>query len=382
MTLEARWFQGDLKKPDEHTKKILQTGTVRMYDLRVGFIDADSSYFAVTGRHPILGLGLSMIDYSSARMTDEPHSLGNLYSLYGYFDRTLFQLKSIGLGFNFESGIAYNTDTYDSIARPNKIFSSIPFMIYIGAGANLKCRLSDHWEIKTSAGAKHYSNGKLGTWNKGMNILGGDVSLRYYYSPPKRNQTRTIFPHFNKYFYWHLLVGGGVQHYIEDLQVDGFIARNAKYPFYTKWFISTDALYRLSRRYACGLGLDLFYIPSLESYKKADEYVATNKGIAIIRCKYDHFSAGIAFNQELYYKNLAVNASIGHYLYRELGGFRHEESPLYQRAGGRYYFPHKSNLFVGFSIKAHLFSRAECFELSIGKLGFFNKGGSANNKPR
>jgi hypothetical protein len=301
-------------------------------------------------------------------MVNEPHSLGNLYSLYSYIDRTLFQFKSIGLGYNFEPGIAYNTDTYDSISRPDKIFSSIPFMIYIGAGLNLKYLFSNHWEIEASAKAKHYSNGKLGIWNKGMNILGGDISLRYYYSPPAKNRPRKVFPHFKKYFYWHLFAGGGIQHYIEDLQADNFMARNKNYPLYTKWFISTDALYRFSPRYACGLGLDLFYVPSLGSYRRVDELYRGKDAIAGIR--YDHFSAGIAFNQELYYKNFAMTASIGRYLYRELG-FRNEESPLYQRAGCRYYFLRGNNLFVGVSIKAHLFNRAECFEFTMGKYGVF-----------
>ena len=369
MVLDARWFQGDLKKPDSHLQALLQTGTVRIYDLSVGFIDSDSSYFAVSSRHPIYGLGFSMVDYSRARMIDEPRSLGNLYSLYGYIDRTLFQWKSMGLGYNFESGMTYNTDTYDSISRPNKIFSSIPFMIYIGAGLKLKCRWSDHWEIGASAGAKHYSNGKFGIWNKGMNILGGDVSLRYYYSPPAKNRPHMISPDFKKHFYWHLLAGGGIQHYLEDLQLDDFIARNVKYPVYTKYFISMDVLYRLSLRYACGLGMDLFYIPSLESFRRADEYREGKEAVTGIR--YDHFSVGIAFNQELYYKNLAITASLGRYLYRELG-LRTDENPIYQRFGCRYYFPRGNNLFVGFCIKAHRFSKAECFEFSMGKSWIFN----------
>ncbi|MDR0232257.1 MAG: acyloxyacyl hydrolase [Dysgonamonadaceae bacterium] len=369
MVIESRWFQGDLKKPDPHLQSILQTGTVRAYDLRLGFTDSDSSYFAISSRHPTFGVGFSMVDYSRARMVDEPRNIGNLYSLYGYIDRTLFQFKSIGLSYNLDSGIAYNTDTYDSISRPNKIFSSVPLMIYIGAGLNLKCRLSDHFGIGVSAGAKHFSNGRMGIWNKGMNILGGDVSLRYYYSPPAKNRPHTVSSDFDKHFYWHLLAGGGIQTYLEDLQLDGFNARNRRYPIYAKYFMSTDVLYCLSRRYACGLGMDLFYIPSVESFRKADEYdLKKAKKDAISGIRYDHFSAGIAINQELYYRNLAVTASIGHYLYRELG-MRENEKPIYQRFGCRYYFPHKSNLFVGFSIKAHSFQKAEYFEFSIGKFG-------------
>ncbi len=150
----------------------MENGAVQNYEFRIGHRDSDSSYYAISSQHPIFGLGFSAIDFSYARMVNEPYTLGNLYSLYGYIDRTLFQVKPLSIGYSFEAGLAYNTDVYDSISSPNKIFSSSPIMIYIGLGLHLKYRLSDHWEIGALAGAKHYSNGKLGIWNKGMNILG------------------------------------------------------------------------------------------------------------------------------------------------------------------------------------------------------------------
>jgi hypothetical protein len=364
IVLDARWFRGDLKKPDAHTQAILETGTVQNYELRIGRRDLDSSYFAISSRHPIFGLGFSVVDFSRARMIDEPRTLGNLYSLYGYIDRTLFQFKPVSFGYSFEAGLAYNTDVYDSITALNKIFSSSPIMVYIGLGLHLKYRLSDHWEIGTLVGAKHYSNGKFGIWNKGMNILGGEASLRYYFSPLPENHPRTYSSDFKRHFYWNVFAGGGGSTYLEDLRLDNYVASNKKYPVYTKYFISMDAMYRWSFRYACGLGMDFFYVPSMQSFKQIDERRFGREVFADI--KYSAFSTGIAFNQELYYKNLAVTASLGYYLYRELGR-RIEESPIYQRFGFRYYFPRMHNLFLGASIKAHRFNKAEYFEFSIGK---------------
>ena len=368
MVLETQWFQGELKKTDDHIQAVLQTGSVRNYELRIGHRDSDSSYFAINSRHPIFGLGFSVVDFSRAQMVNEPRSLGNLYSLFGYIDRTLFQFKPISLGYRLDAGFAYNTDTYDSINRPNKIFSSSPLMIYIGLGLNLKYRLSDHWEIGTLVGAKHYSNGKLGIWNKGMNILGGEASLRYYFSPLAQNHSRTFSSDFKRHFYWHLFAGGGMLTYLEDLMLDDFKASNKRYSVYSKYFISMDAMYRWSLRYACGLGVDLFYVPSMHSFKKIDERHLGEE--AASKIKYNPFSTGIAFNQELYYKNLAVAASLGYYLHRELG-VRTDEASIYQRFGFRYYFPQAHDLFFGISIKAHKFSKAEYFEFSVGKKTIF-----------
>ncbi len=123
-------------------------------------------------------------------------------------------------------------------------------------------------------------------------------------------------------------------------------------------------MYRWSLRYACGLGVDLFYVPSTQSFKLIDEHRLGNEVASKI--KYNPFSTGIAFNQELYYKNLAITASLGYYLYRKLGE-RTDEATFYQRFGFRYYIPQIHDLFLGISIKAHKFSKAEYFELSVGK---------------
>ena len=79
MVLEVRWFQGDLKKLEDQVKASLQKGTVYMYDLRLGFIDSDSSYFAVSGRHPIFGLSLSVIDYSHTLMINKPLTVWEIF---------------------------------------------------------------------------------------------------------------------------------------------------------------------------------------------------------------------------------------------------------------------------------------------------------------
>jgi hypothetical protein len=368
LVFETKWFNGELTKPDTHTQAVLQSGAVNMYEIRAGYRDYDSSYFAVNSRYPVFGLGLSAIDFSRARMIDEPRRLGNLYSIFAYIDRNLLQYKSFSAGYNFDAGFAYNTDVYDSITNANKIFSSSPFMVYIGIGLNVKFRLSNHWETSASIGAKHYSNGKIGIWNKGMNILGSEISLRYYLSEYENKYPQKFRTDFKPHFYWHLSAGGGALTYLEDLMLDNFVASNRQYSIYAKYFIAADAMYRFSPKYGAGVGWDLFYIPSLQSFQKIDERRLSRQ--VFEATKYNPFSSGIAVTQELFYRQLAVNASIGYYLYRKIGQ-RTDESPLYERAGFRYYFPTRHKIFVGISIKAHQFKKAEYFEFSVGKAGNF-----------
>jgi hypothetical protein len=366
--LEGRFFSGEIKKPDVLVQEILDKGDTRMFDLRVGHLEADSSAFAAAYHHPSFGIGFTAVDLSRARMYVFPYGknsytserLGNIYALYGFLDQPLLRLNPFRLSCNFDIGVAYNTDIYNREENMKKIFSSTPLMIYVGFELGLQARIFSQWECSIHAGARHFSNGRMGIMNKGINIIGADISLRYSFSPEPDKFPPVSAPPFQRHFYYHVLVGGGVQTYLEDLA----IYHNADhYRLYPKYIVTADALYRFSRIYAAGAGIDLFFVPSTASFKAWDEITYGEEATGLT---YQPFSAGISINQELFYKNFSITASFGHYLYRELGR-RKDESRIYERAGFRYYLPEVHDLFFGAAIKAHDFSKAEYFEVTCGK---------------
>jgi hypothetical protein len=364
-SMEGNVFLGRILKPDDFVKNILRNTPVRLYDLKVGYTETGNSILASDYNHPGLGFGISVADFSDVSLWKAPH-LGNIYTLYGFFDRTLVRYKRLSINYMLSSGLTYNPDIYDQETNTQKVFSSIPVMLYIGFGAGLKYRLADRWEIGLSADAKHYSNGRMGIMNKGLNIAGGSFSLQYAFSPYREYPPR-IDMAFKKHVYYHFMAGGGMQTYLEDwmsywksgrVNLERFEEKQ-----YAKFFASPDVMYRFSRKYGCGIGLDLFYIPSTASFREWDQL--RNEEVAA-GSKYSSWSLGVAFNQEIYFHNLAITASLGCYLYRELG-MRDDEGPIYQRFGIRYYVPKTNDLFFGFAIKAHQFKKAEYFELSLGK---------------
>ncbi|GHT04271.1 hypothetical protein FACS189440_20360 [Bacteroidia bacterium] len=365
-SIEGDVFFGNILKPDDLVREILRRGLVHTYDLKVGYTDLQPSTYTSGYNYPRLGLGVSMLDCSDVKMWKEP-SLGDIYALYLFFDRTLYRSKRFQFGYTLSSGPAYNTDTYDQEKAPTKIFSSSPVMIYIGYGMSLKYRLSDRLAIGANAEVKHYSNGRTGIMNKGINMAGGSLSMQYSFSPAESEYPPFVASPFKRYFYYHLMAGGGVQTYLEDLEVYWRTGPSEsglfKEKLYSKYFVSADAMYRFSSFYGCGMGVDLFYIPHTTSFRKMDEIFLGEDAAGL---KYNSWSIGTAFNQELYYNQFSLTASLGYYLYRELGA-RKDESPLYQRFGLRYYLPKVNNLFAGFAIKAHEFSKAEYFEFSVGK---------------
>ena len=358
-SIESNVSWGEIKKPDELVTSLLKDGTCRVYDLRIGYTDLDSSVFASVYNYPTFGAGLSMTDFSDVKM-HSGSGLGNIYALYGFMEIPLIRYKKFRLSPVASIGFSYNTDIYDPISNSDKIFSGIPFMVYAGLDFGLRYHLTSQWELGMALNAKHYSNGRLAIMNKGINILGGNASLRYYLSPDNSQFPQKMNTPFRKHFYYHVSLGGGMQTYLEDL----WVSREGKEKLYSKFSIASDVSYRFSRMYGCGIGLNLFYVPSTGSFSEYDKLTLGDEKASTF--KYEPVSVGISINQELYYKNVALFGNFGYYLYRELGN-RIDEKPVFQQAGFRYYMPKMYDLFLGCSIKAHEFKKAEYFEFSVGK---------------
>ncbi|MDR2805173.1 MAG: acyloxyacyl hydrolase [Dysgonamonadaceae bacterium] len=366
-SIEGSFFYGKIFKHDAYVKSTLKNGPTRIYDLRLGYADRFSEE-AEGYAYPTYGVGFSVVDFGDVTLY-HASDLGNLYVLYLFWNQHLLDFGRFRWTCQGDIGPVYNTDTFDPIANQGKDFSSSALMMYIGLTTGLKYRLSDRWEIGTNVNIRHYSNGRLGVINKGFNIVGGTLTLAYHLSSEKYAPEKKPTLPVHKGLYYHISAGGGVQTYIEDwllyIQSDDAYQQPYIEKYHPKYFISTDAMYRFSRQYGGGLGVDLFYTPSLNSLQEWDLHRSDYAGNPTP--EYRFWSVGIAWNQEIYYKNLALTTSLGYYLYRKMGWREKTESPVYERFGLRYYFPQWSNVFGSCSVKAHKFHLAEYFELSVGK---------------
>ncbi len=367
LSVSGRAYTGKILRPDREVRDILQDGNCMIYHLTIGYstLPTDQSVFAPDYNYPTFGLGVSVADFSRSRMYGESH-IGNIYTLYGYMNRPVVRQRYWSFGYNFEAGLSYASDPYNPVTNPGNYLVGSPIMVYVGFGVDLKCRLTDYLEIGLDMGAKHYSNGRMGMPNKGINILGGGASVCYYFGMPPLDYTKPELPPFAKHFYYHLALGGGGQASLQewDIANDQSIPelKQTRFRLYPKASISADVMYRFSRKYGTGIGIDFFYTPHTNRLREWDNILESR---STGNTKYNPLSTGVAINHEVYYGNLAMFAGLGCYVYRQLG-IRDNDSRFYQRAGFRYYFPALNNLFIGYAIKAHNFKLAEYLELSIG----------------
>ena len=353
------------------------------YDIGIGYQtnpDDECPYARAFG-FPVFNFGFSLARMSNFQFYDHTE-FSDFYSLFGSFERTLLRKDKFSAGYKLDFGLSYNPDRYDPVNSPGNNWLSSPVMAYFGAGAFVEYHMGKRWAIGADALFRHYSNGRLALPNEALNSMGGGVYVRYRMAEYDYSKYLKSAPVQNEYeggFQYMLTLGTGFHTcmaewnaYVEK-EPDLYKRQEIHLKAHPKFSLSFDAVYRYSLRYATGIGLDLFYSTNMKELEASDRIVYGDESVN--NCPgYNPLSVGVAFIQEVYWRNLAVHISLGAYPYRHKGVNGPEAKAMgdrergwhYEKAGLRYYMPKLGDTFVGFAIKSHSI-KAEYLEFSIGK---------------
>lgn len=343
----------------------------------------DNDDFAIDYNYPTLDFGLkfNLNDVTMHRSPDEAwgmaeevdydSKLGNIATIYATFTRPIYRNNRWMFDYSLGTGLGYGKHKY---SRGNNIDNELTgsrFLIYFTGGLHATYRFADDWGMMAGVEFYHHSNGALNRPNKGVNIVGPVVGLRYMpYWKELKNKEMGSKEAFQKRFYANFTLGVGGKTLNEDWQLTQFQTppdspdyRTGRFRFYMAYSLQTDLMYRYARRWASGIGADLFYGTYADRVR--DIETIQQSTFKIQHSKVSPWSFGLALKHQVYYHNLSVAMSLGYYLYRQMGRNAKEiEQPYYERIGIHYTIPSLRNLTVGFNIKAHL-TKADLTELVV-----------------
>lgn len=338
--------------------------------------------YASDYNYPALTFGFLVADFNDVRLRYNPYGTrpidydsrcGTSFAAYVSFDRTFFRTKSgWNAGYTFSNGIGYNTHIYDRHTNVDNIMLGSRLSVYFDAAITLSYR---HRQYEFFAGPefRHLSNGGIVRPNKGINKLGIGAGIRYHLQPfDSIPLMRISSPFKEKRLYLNIAYSHGIKssqgewlydanNYIWNKNnVDDIKYGQDGYQIYYYHLVSTDLMWRYSRRYASGIGLDALFEPY-------------NRDIEIQNSKADRsnltkWSFGLAAKHEVYFRRLSMQMAIGWYLSRPFNEVSNtdEEYPYYERIGLRYNLPLLNNsISVGYNIYAHL-TKAYGTEIVIG----------------
>ena len=326
-------------------------------------IDADFGY-------PTVAFGLRYSDnhrvtMQKPRTTDGFSHLGNTLTLYGTFSRPFFRTAHWEADYTLGTGIGYNSLYYNKTDDIDNELIGSPFLIYFNAGLHLTWHPVPEWGIKAGADFCHHSNGALARPNKGANSLGPSLSLVYtpYYKYISQHPAWQL-PPSEKYWFLDLSLGVGGKTLLEDWHRTQSLPKSdpdyctEDFTFYMAYSLHAKLMRRYARRWASGIGADLFYGSYADHVSNLDKRAGHD-------VPHSPWSVGLSANHSVFYHDISLQMTLGYYLYREMGVNAKEiEKPYYERIGLFYTIPALSDLTLGLSLNAHL-TKADFTELVI-----------------
>ena len=311
--------------------------------------------------------------WGEAREVDYHSHLGDAVTLYGSFARPIFRTRHWQMDYVMRIGFSYSSLIYNKKDNIDNEFIGSHINIFFGAALLASWRFADEWALQGGLEFRHHSNGALRRPNKGENAVGPTIGLAYM--PPvigNRQQAQHAAP-FTKKWYGSLTVGLGAKTLNEEWQRTQFRTpygdpdyRTEHFKVYAAYSLQADVMVRYARRWASGIGADIFYGTYWKRVREIDEMQGND-------VSHSPWSVGIAAKHEVFWHQLSLAMSLGFYLHRQMGfNAKQVEQPYYERIGLRYHFPRLGGLFVGTNINAHK-TKADLTEIVVGFPIGFNK---------
>ena len=326
------------------------------FDVKLGWADNSSSPFASICKHPEVGIGFQFDGLAGVKAVNGP-GMGNIYSLYGYFDRPFLTVGGFSLGYSGEFGLGfvfsrlYNPDT-----NPWNVMISSPVNAHISLGLQAQYALSRRFDVGIGLFFNHHSNGAVTFPNYGLNAF--ELAMRVGMKSPRSVEKQTLEPEddgFKRRFQFAVQFSGGIMSneasQLKTLEEKGTWENDR----YFKYSFQVNAFYRYARTQASGLGFDLYVTPFCDKIAESD-----GQGL-----KYDPVSCGISVLHEMSYRDFSLMVGLGRYLHHNDG--LEQAQVLYQMVTLKYYFPKAADMYLGVVLKAHRFRAAESIQFCIGK---------------
>ena len=283
---------------------------------------------------PRYGLGVHMF-FSGA-----PDIFGNSLSVFTFLNIDVVKYKKAKMFFEFAPGINYSPTHYDSISNPRNDIVSTNINFFVNMRLAFEYRIN-RVSISFGGNFTHFSNGATNMPNKGLNMYGVNLGLKYnlfdfenvdFDTKPK--------PVPEKKNNFSLAVSTGFKERIIDNNYN-----DIKFPIYT---VVADYTHLYSNICEMGLGLDVFYDGTFEY----DSDYANKE-------KYEYLQYGLHLTHIFRFNKYSAILNLGTYLInRDIKGL------LWSRLGLRYNV--LSNLFLQVALKTQYGAKADFIEWTVG----------------
>ncbi len=385
---------GRVLKIDAYERMWLRETAAQTFGAEIRFTTSPADAFARDYGLPTLGVGVrygryhgvtmkkeAAPEWGMAEMVDYKSRMGDILTLYGFFERPLWRSRRWEADYRIDIGMGWGDKPYNKLCNVDNEIIGSRLLIYFGAGAHATYFPAPTIGLRVGLEFAHHSNGALNRPNKGANFFGPMAGVVFKENNTKEHRHHHLMTEgksltaderpihnnpFQKRWYTTVAVGIGGKTLLEEWLLTQYATPPSETDYRKEHFhvcyslsAQADLMYRYARRWSSGVGIDLFYASAARRIRAIDQAAGRDE-------RHSPWSVGLAAKHEAWWHQFALSMSVGVYLYRKMGfTARDEEKPYYERIGLKYVIPRCHGLFLGANVKAHL-TKADLTEFVVG----------------
>lgn len=307
---------------------------IQTLDIKINNASYGKKYWNQLFRYPAYGIGF----YRANLGNDDVYGFVN--ALYSYVKvPVLGNSEKANLNWQFGFGASYLTKHFDIEENPQNLAIGSNLNIYVDLSLQANIPLSEKFILTNNIRFTHFSNGKVKSPNKGLNVISGSVGLLYQF----KNQPEKIvleLPEIENKNEYSVIYAGGIK-------------TKSRYEagYYYASSLILDYYNNYSHKGRWGFGTDLFYDETKRQFSDK------NQKPNLVNS--DLYQVGLHAGHEMVMGNFALIFYVGGYIYAPV----EEEAPIYSRTGLRYRFSDK--FIANLTLKSH-WAIASYIEWGIG----------------
>src|SRR6056297_1000093 len=303
---------------------------IQTFDIKINKASYGDKDWNQLFRYPYYGIGFYRANLGNNAI------YGYVNALYSYVKIPIIgSWETASLSWQISVGASYLTKHFDIDKNPQNLAIGSHLNIYADFSLQSQIPLSKKINLTNNIRFTHFSNGKVKSPNKGLNVISGTIGFLYNFneSIKKHHHELPKLKNINEYA---IIYAAGVKT-ISRYEPGYYYASSLMFDYYRN--------YSLKRRWI--LGADLFY----------DETKKNNSNQNLMNT--DLYQAGIHIGHEMVMGKLGLTLNVGGYVYMPV----EEEAPIYSRVGLRYRFTEK--FIANLTLKSH-WAIASYIEWGIG----------------
>lgn len=249
-------------------EETIEKNPYSVFEFRFGIRGYGQESWHQIYHYPTFGLGIYQ-----AYFIPRNNQLGNPGAIYMFFNQKLLGNDKISFGYDLSGGLSYNFLNYDPVHNPEQLAIGTAQNIIFQLEAESAFRILERLDGSVGIGFTHFSNGRIRTPQRGVNLYHLTGKLRYHMGANYRKQglregwpkvrpepIHHILPKFNPRWEFYICASGGVatpegEHLWVDRDLRYFVASTDLSSFYHYAYFGK-----------LGLGFDLFWDASLNEH--------------------------------------------------------------------------------------------------------------------